>query len=89
MENLVKAFTKKEAVAIIKKWALKNEYEINTVDVETLWSYAETPFYSATAWLWKKGRGWGITYRFHIHANGEVSVFRDAETDEDKEDEGC
>ena len=89
MEKLVKAFSEEEAEKILKEWALDNKYQINSVDIGPLWSYAETPFYSATAWLRKKGSAWGGTYRFHIHANGEVSVFRDAETDEDKEDEGC
>ncbi|MDD5339303.1 MAG: hypothetical protein PHG35_07855 [Dehalococcoidales bacterium] len=60
MEKLVKAFSEKEAKKILKKWALDNKYQINSVDIGPLWSYAETPFYSAQAQLTKYGMGWGV-----------------------------
>jgi hypothetical protein len=39
----------------------------------------------------KNGREWGDTYRFHIHANGEVSMFREEKTEEEEDpaDYGC
>jgi hypothetical protein len=91
MAELIKAFSEDEAKKILEKYLEDNHYKANRILIENLWSYTESPFYSAHAWVQKNGREWGDTYRFHIHANGEVSMFREEKTEEEEDpaDYGC
>jgi len=59
MAELIKAFSEDEAKKILEKYLEDNHYKANRILIENLWSYTESPFYSAHAWVQKNGREWG------------------------------
>jgi hypothetical protein len=70
---LDRPFNENEAKAVLDSWCKERKFKVHQLKELTRWDYTDPPFYTASGLLYR--HSWPEKARFHIHQNGEVSIF--------------